>query len=485
MNLKEKVFSGVRWTFSGTLLVTLIQLLQNIILARILMPEDFGVMAMILVFLGFIFPVFELGLSAAIIQEEKISNNQLSTLYWLNIALGILTYAITYVSAPIADYFFDTDRLHHYIRIVGLVFIISSFGVQFSALLSKNLNFSALNKISVSSYLIAAIVAVGLALAEHGVYALIFGYLSQRFIQTILNIILGRSYHIPSAKFRIGEVKDLIRFGVFQSGATLVNFLSANVDKILIGRILGTHALGLYTLIWNLVLTPMYKLNPIVTKVGFPVFSKIKNDIQAVNKYYSNALFFIMAINFPILLFIGLNPDLTILLLYGDQWLEATTVLSLLCVVGFLKSVANPGGSVLLSQGRSDLLFYWNLFWTLSITIILVTSLWIKDSLEMVAIGHLVAGILIGLIWHVIVSKYGFIHYYPIIKKALLLISFVIPGWILIWIINVINLENEMVALAYKLISGVLLYIIFFRILFNDKLQIIKELFKNARYSRL
>lgn len=478
MSLKQQVIKGIRWSLAGSVTTTGILFLQNVILARILMPEDFGLMAMVLVFMGFIFPIFDLGLSAAIIQTKTINPAQLSTLYWFNILLGVICFVLSCFAAPLADFFFEREDLENIIRISSSVFLISPWGAQYSALLAKNLRFDVQNKIAIACTGASLVLGVGLALKGWGVMALVYSYLFNKSVETILNIYCGISYHKPQFVFDFQSVKSLLQFGFFQTGTAVVNFLSANIDKLLIGKLLGPYSLGLYTIAWNLVLMPLRKINPMVNKIAFPVFSRIQEEATRVSNYYTNAVLLLMFINFPILLFLILNAHEFLHFLYGQKWLAASPVLSILAVVGLLKSFANPGGSLILSKGRADIGFYWNIAWTIALFLILSGIMYLRPSIEMVAFGQLLAGIIFGPVWHWIIVKYGEIRYKDLLPELIKLSLFAIPAYVLTIAVDNLITGQIIISFFVKLILGAILYFLYLFLFFKNRLPILLKIVK-------
>ncbi len=478
MSLKLQVIKGIRWSLFGSITTTIIQFLQNLILARLLLPEHFGVMAMILVFIGFLFPLFDFGLSSAIIQSKDITTRQLSTLYWINILLGLTCFLLAWLTAPLATLYFEKSELTGLIRMVALIFLISPWGAQYAALLAKNLKFDLQNLITVISAIFSFILAIVLALNGFGLFTLIYVYIANRIIETLLNIFYGRKYHIPKFDFDFNEVKDLLRFGAYQTGTSVVNFLSANIDKLLIGKLLGPHALGLYTIAWNLIMMPLRKINPMVTKIAFPVFSKLQKKTGQVGYYYKNAVLLLLFINFPIFLFLVLNAQEFLHFLYGEKWLAASVPLSILAIVGLLKTFAHPGGSLILSKGRADIGFYWNVGWAIALFITISTGLYFNLSIEAVAIGQLLASVFLGPIWHWLVYHYGQVNYKRLLQEIFKLCLFAIPAFVLVAFVDALELENLWTSFFLKLIGGGILYVLYFVAFFRNQIPIILKIIK-------
>ena len=270
----------------------------------------------------------------------------------------------------------------------------------------------------------------------------------------------------------------MIRFGLFETGSKIVNYFSANIDKFLIGGLLGPHSLGLYTIAWNLVLFPLRKINPIITRITFPLFSKISYNQNLLNKYFQETMILLMIVSFPILLFFAVNAKDILLFLYGDQWLASEEVLCILSLVGFLKSFANPGGSILLSKGRSDIGFYWNIGWSISLYVVIKLFLSVAPTIQAVAMAQLLAGIILGPIWHLLIVYIGKIKYKQLLKQVFILLIFAIPFIFLIQGVDKLLVLPLMPRLVVKIMALGLSYCIFLFVFFKPHLHLLVKAIK-------
>ncbi|MGK0173947.1 MAG: O-antigen/teichoic acid export membrane protein [Ulvibacter sp.] len=477
-SLKEKAIKSIRWTTAGALIFTAIQFLQNIILARLLEPEDFGIMALVLVVVGLVQPFFDLGLSAAIIQKKEITKLQLSSLYWLNIGMGLLCFIVVYLIAPLIGQFFDQDRLIPFIRLIAVVFLISPWGTQYTALFSKNLRFDLQNIISIIALFFSFLLAVVLAYQGYGVRSMVYAFIFNAFLISILSVFIGRQFNKPTFVFSKSAVSGLVKFGLFATGTRTVNFLSGNIDKILIEKFMGTHYLGLYSIAWNLMALPLKKINPIVNTVIFPLFSKIQDETSRIRKYYTESVILLMIINVPIYLMLAFASEDILFILFGEKWIGASTVLSVLAFVGLLKCFSNPSGALLLSKGRADIGLYWNIFWTFCLFIILLIMVNMQATIEQVAYGQLLAVIVISPVLHFLVIKFGQVGYSKLIKDTILLSLFMIPAYFLFAVIDLgLGFQDWGILIIKTLLMAgfYMLYLhLFFRRYFRLLIQFIK-----------
>jgi len=461
LSFVTKAKSGIKWTSISALFTTILQLIQLSVLARFLDPIDFGLMAILLIIMGFSYLFLDFGISNAIIQKKEVTPNQLSSLYWLNIFLGIIIFLIiNSVASQIAD-FYRNQRLVELIRLVSLGFIIQPFGNQFQILLRKELNFRIIVKIEIISKTISFILSIILAINNFGVYALVYPYLLNIFLLTILYLFFGIRIHKPRFYFRKTDLKEFISFGLFQMGEKSINYFSAQIDKILIGKFLSIEVLGFYSLAWQIIIFPLSKINPIVTKVAFPLFSKIQKDKELINKFYLTAITLIMMINIPLMLGLFSVAYEFVTIYYGAHYLPSAKIIQILAFVGLLKSFGNPGGSVILAQGRADVGFYWNIFWSIMIAIFCLVFILVFNTIESVAYAQLFGAIFIGWYWHFIIAKVGKIIYKPILMKTLKIFIGGVVMVVVIFLMKLLTIESVLINLLLQILGGAITYLIF------------------------
>ena len=361
MTLKDKTMSGVKWTTVSTIIVTVIQLLQLSILTRFLAPTDFGLMAIVMVVIGFSQAFLDMGISNAIIYKQTITSEQLSTLYWLNVVMGCILFALISAASPLVSLFYKEPELTKLIILVGLTFLIQPFGQQFMVLWQKEMRFAEMSKIDIVTKLLSLVVSVFSAYLGNGVYALVYGTLAAAMSQTILFVAMGLKEHRPQLLFRWGEIRDFVGFGAYQMGERTVNYFNLQIDVIIIGKLLGTEALGVYNIAKQLIMRPSQIVNPIITKVTFPAMAKVQNDMATLKRVYLQTINYLSSVNFPVYaMMIVLTPEI-VFFLFGTKWMAAVPIVQVLSLYGAVRSTGNPIGSLLLAKGKANLAFYWNL----------------------------------------------------------------------------------------------------------------------------
>jgi O-antigen/teichoic acid export membrane protein len=361
MDLKQKALNGVKWTSISSIVIAILQLAQVSILARYLAPSDFGLMAIVSVVIGFSALFMDMGISSAIIHKQDISHKQLSSLYWLNIFAGSVLFFIIYFSSSMVSQYYNEIQIIPLIQLLAFSFLISAIGNQYRILNQKKLLFNRLAKVEIISALISFVVAVACAINDYGVYSLVYATLVNVSISNLTFMLQGLREHKPSFIYKHSEVKNLINFGLFQMGERSINYFNAQFDVILIGKLLGTEALGIYSMAKTLAMKPAQIINPIITKVTFPIMSRVQNDTKQLKNIYLKTLNYLCSVNFPIYIAIAILAEPLVLLLFGDKWIESIVILKILSFYFMFRSIGNPVGSLQLAKGRADLGFYWNL----------------------------------------------------------------------------------------------------------------------------
>ena len=422
MSLKQQALSGVKWTSLSSIIVAIIQLVQLVILVHYLEPVDFGLMAIVAVIIGFSALFMDMGISAAIIHRQDITHSQLSSLYWLNIFVGIGLFILIYSLAPLFSKFYNEPELIPIVRLLSITFIISAIGNQYGILLQKALRFNTMAKISIISMSVAFIVAVVLAMKGFGVYALVYASLTSAVVGVLLNVIVGIKEHKPSLVYKHKEIKPMISFGMFQMGERGINYFNSQFDVILIGKLLGVEALGIYTVAKNLSMRPAQIINPIITKVTFPIMAKVQNNTEQLKNIYLKTINYLSSVNFPIYILLAILAEPIILTLFGEKWSESILILQILSIYGTIRSTGNPIGSLLLAKGRVDLGFYWNLglFFFIPLTIF-IGSYWGLKGVSFTLLGLMI--ILLVPSWYFMVNPLcgaGFKEYFWQILKPLI-----------------------------------------------------------------
>lgn len=472
MSLKSQVLSGVKWSTLASFINSIVQIIQLAILARLLEPTDFGLIALVMVVIGFSQMFIDMGLSNAIIYKQKISIEQLSSLYWLNVLIGIMFFVLLIFSSPLIAKIYEDPKLTTLINIVAITFLIKPWGQQFMVLLQKNLQFNAIAIIDIISRFFSFLVIIILAYNDFGVYSLAIGSIVFSIISTIGYNYYGRNLYKPKLYMNVKQLKDFLSFGLFQMGEKIIQYFSTQFDTLLIGKLLGVEMLGVYNVAKNLVSKPSSIINPIVTKVTFPLMSKFNDDITQLKSVFLKMMNFLAYANFPVYLLIAVLAKPIIFLMFGKEWEEAIPIVQILSITFLLLSIGNPSGSLLLSRGKANIAFYWNLtlfiFYPLSIYI---GSFW---GIVGITWGTLILQLfLLYPNWKYIVNNAchaGFVEYFETLKFPFIVSS--VGVFFPIIFLNVFNSHIALLViscLVFAIIYVLLIYTMQPRIFFEFK----------------
>lgn len=462
MQLTEKAAKGAKWTALTSGANALIAIAQISIVARFLEPNDFGAVAIILVVIAIANVFVTVGFSDVLVVKHAPTREQLSTLYWLNIFVGLVAYGALFVSAPLLSLFVDRDGIETMARVMGLTLFMGSTVVQFNALMRRELYLKAVAVISLAAHFIGFLIAVIMAITGFGVWSLIIaGLASQLTTNVILMTYAAKHNWYPQKNFNISSVEEIVRFGAYRIGSELLHTFNTKTDQLAIGAFLGTNALGIYTIAYNLAMQPFSRINPILTQVSFPVFAKIKNDNAKLLRGYRKGLRLLMSINAPLLIGLIVIAPLLIPALVGPGWEESTPVLQILCLFVLLRSAANINIGLVLAKEK----YRWPLYWIVFLVLVMPPTYFVTARLtnSLIAVSWAVVGIqvLLSVMSYILFARRllgGFALSYlsdfgrPVITATLM-------GLGVFWLQSKFLFSSHWLGLAVMVSAGALLYI--------------------------
>ncbi|NDU98461.1 MOP flippase family protein [Spirosoma terrae] len=393
MSNTSKAMNGGKWITISTTISTLFQFLQVAILARLLEPSAFGIVSVSTLIITF-FQIFSnLGFSNSIIYKQESDQRVLSTLYLLNLVVGVIIFIVIQFSTPYIISFYSEPKLDRILRLSSCYFLIAYFGQLYFFLLEKELRFKSVAIIDISGTLVGSVVTITLAYSGYEELSLIVGSLAMQALKSILQIIFGLKFFIPILAFDLTNVKEHLRFGLYNLGDGLLGFIQSNSDNIFIGGMLGVKMLGYYTIAYQLSVFPTYKLNPIILQVAYPILAKMKESNAALKSSYLKILDFISYCNMPLLAGLFITADSVVPLIYGPGWDKTVELIQVFVFVSIFSSLSHPLFTLAFTKGKPNLLFYLNLV-TLIIKIPLVYWLGTTWGVMGIATAFLLATLL-------------------------------------------------------------------------------------------
>ena len=356
-DLKRKTVQSGAISFASQTIVSTIQILSIIILARLLVPDDFGAITMVLSITALAQIFRDLGLSAATIQRKELSHVQSSGLFWLNVLIGGALTLIVALLAPLIAWFYAIPVLTGLTQLLSLTFVIGSLGAQPLALLQREMRFGRKAAADVSGAICNLLIAVVFAILGYGPWAIAFGLLAGTSTTSLCAIIFARFR--PMWKIDWASLQGLLTFGIHVTGFEIVNYVHRNFDNILIGRIWGAEILGFYSRAYQLLMFPINTLRNPIQIVAFPAMSKLRDNPATFRAYYRRISGVLAFISMPLAVFSGLNANLIIELVLGRQWLASAPIFAALAITSFIQPVASLRGLVLLSTEQTKRYWQW------------------------------------------------------------------------------------------------------------------------------
>lgn len=346
----------------------IMQLGSTAILGRLLAPADFGLLAMVTAVTGFILMFKDMGLSMATVQRAEISHQQVSNLFWINFAISIVIMLMTLGMAPILSHFYSEPRIVKIAQILSIGMVMGGLTVQHQALLRRQMKFSALVLIDLSSQLAGVVVAVLCAYAACGYWSLVAMHLTVAAVM-MSGVWIACRWRPGLPQKRVGT-RSLIVFGGNMTGYSILNYFSRTLDNVLIGWMWGPQSLGFYSRAYSLLLLPIGQFISPLSGVVFPVLSRLQNEPEQYKDYYLGVVKVLAYVTMPCIALMFIFSNELILVFLGDQWIESARIFKVLAFTAFLQPVYCTAGWVYVSLGRADKMAQWGL---ISSTLILLS----------------------------------------------------------------------------------------------------------------
>jgi len=353
MSIKHKAINAVIWSGVERLSGQLIRFGIGIILARLLMPAEFGLIGMLAIFMGVAQVFVNCGFGEGLIQKQNTTHRDECSVFYLNIAFGAFAGALLYAAAPWIANFYHQPILISLTRLMALDIVINSFGIVQTMLLIKEIDFKTQLKVSIIATVISGGIAVGMAMEGFGVFSLA----AQVLIGDGLRVIFLWVFHgwRPSAVFSLFSLRELLPYGSRMFASGLLNSIFTEIYSLIIGRIYAPAALGLFTRARQMQQLPVDNLCSIVGRVSFPVFSSVQHDKAVLKRGLRKAARGLVMINFPLMIGLAVVARPLVLALLTEKWVACVPYIQLLCVGGALYPLSLIHLNALAAQGRSDL----------------------------------------------------------------------------------------------------------------------------------
>lgn len=369
----SQIISGAKWTAVERFSNQFIQLIVSIIISRLISPEEFGILAVLLVFINIAQVFIDSGLGNSLIYFNQVDKKDINTTFVFNTFVSIVLFILLFCAAPIIQSFYNLSNLCLYIRISGIVILSNSLIVVPTAILKIKLDFKSLATANLVANIISAVIGITMAVMEYGIWALIGQMLSKSFMLAILLIIQCR--WLPAWSFSFDALKKLYRYGVNIFASSIITKFTDEGIATLIAKFLTPYNLGLYSRSGQFATFPTSSIGSLVTTVTFPALSAAKNDRERYNRLYLGALELQAFLVIPLYIWLAVEAKPIIILLLTDKWIEAVPIFQILCIGRILALLAITTEQNLNAKGRSDLCLKQQIFKLLLKIILILIAL--------------------------------------------------------------------------------------------------------------
>ena len=359
-SLKNKTKKGLAWSMIERFATQGVQFLFGIILARLLSPDDYGVIAMPLVFLAIAQCIIDSGFSTALIRKPELTEDDLSTAFYFNIGIGIFCYAVLFFSSPLIADFYHTPILSSLLKVTALAVLFNPLCAVQQAILTRKIDFKTQAIVSLSGAVVSGIVGLYMAYNGFGVWSLVFQQVGGYVMRTILLWILGKWK--PKRKWSWESFHYLWGFGSKMLGSGLLDTIYNNIYPIVIGKYFSAQDLGNYTRAQQFSSLPSSNVTGVLQRVTFPVLSRIQNEDERLARNYRKILKLSAFLIFPLMLILSAVADPLIRVLLSDKWEGCIILLQILCFSLMWYPIHAINLNLLTVKGRSDLFFRLEVF---------------------------------------------------------------------------------------------------------------------------
>lgn len=387
VSFKSKILKGFFWLSVGTSVGQFVSWVSTIIVIRLLLPKDYGLMAMAGSAIALVRTFSELGLSSAIIRAERMTEKEIRQIYGFILASSTLVWIICHLTAPLVASFYMENDLVPIIRAMSINFVLIAFFLVPQSLFIREMNFKSKTAIDLSAQIGSAVVTLVLALIGFGVWALVIGALALNLIKAVMFNTARADRFRPLFNFTGAE--KFITYGVTLTGSRVLYSLYNQADMIIVGKFLGQLAVGVYAVALNLASIPAEKVLPLINQLSFTSYSRIQGDMERIRRNLLRTTRLIAFFGFPIFWGMAAVAPEAIPLILGKKWEAAIVPFQLLCIMLPLKSLGPTLASTVIAIGEARV----NLINTVVASVILVAAflIGVRDGIIGVCVAGLIA----------------------------------------------------------------------------------------------
>ncbi len=473
-NLKQKTKKGLVWSMIERFATQGVQFLFGIILARLLSPDDYGIIAMPLVFLAIAQCIIDSGFSTALIRKPELTEDDLSTAFYFNIGIGILCYAVLFFSSPLIADFYHTPILSSLLKVTALAVLFNPLCAVQQAILTRKIDFKTQAIVSLSGAVVSGIVGLYMAYNGLGVWSLVFQQVGGYVMRTILLWVLGKWK--PKRLWSWESFRYLWGFGSKMLGSGLLDTIYNNIYPIVIGKYFSAQDLGNYTRAQQFSSLPSSNVTGVLQRVTFPVLSSIQNEDERLAKNYRKILKLSAFLVFPMMLMLSAIANPLVRILLTDKWIGCVILLQIVCFQMMWYPIHAINLNLLTVKGRSDLFFRLEIFKKImGVCIMFIT---IPHGIIWMVSGGIVSSMLSLIINTYYTGKLINVGYFKQMGDLLPIFGVSFMMWLIVHAILYLS-SNLYCQLVLGISLGAIVYLIgakiFLKAEFNDALSMVPD----------
>lgn len=479
-NLRRTAGRGAMWQVISGGWQALVRLGASTMLARTLLPSDFGLFGMALLVIELVDYLGGLGMTGGVIAKKEVGEKELNTCFWTMAGVRFILFCIAYVCAPLAALFMKEPRVELVVRVISTTFLISIFGIIGNTILSKKLQFGKISFINAAAILFESSLAVFLAKTTSlGYWALVCPMLASSFLTNLSVFFVAKWY--PRFIFDKESFKFQFKFGIHGLGFNIANYLHQNIDYFIVGRFMGTTALGLYEYAYRIPHIILDRFARPVGAVVFPAFATVQDD-ETLIRGYVQTVKYVTILAFPILGGLAVMAKPLVLTLWSEKWQSIIIPMQILCLSVAIRCIVQPLGAVILCKHRPEIMFKQAVISCTATAVFVCLGAWLWG----------VVGVATGMLLSTLSYIYVIIIAFKLTKTSpKLLLKTLMPATIVTIISSsaalicynllVIN-YNFMLIIPFAIVAGIISYIysyyIMFKSDFNDILLTARSIIK-------
>lgn len=369
------VKNGLTWVTASSMARNIVSILQISVLTRILDKSDFGALAIAGMFVAFTQLFLDMGISAGILHKQNITKNEYSSLFWLNIILGVFLTSLLYNVSPILTKQYDSDELNGIVQLLCFSIFVNSLGNQQRIVCQKNMYFMRLSLIEIITAIITFLVAIVTAYQGYGAYSIAYSTLAGLLFNNVTHLALGLikdnrlGFH-----FSFSEIKPFLKIGVFSVGSQVLDFFTKELDIIIVSATLGLDFLGVYNVAKKIPLAIYRFITPIIQKVFTPLFAEMNNNNELLYMSYIKLSKIIAVYAMPLFFLLAAISPTIMNICFGNSFLEGSCVQSVFAIMYAFNSFMGICGTLQIATGRTDIGLIWTIFSVFITAVIFYTT---------------------------------------------------------------------------------------------------------------